>query len=106
MPLLLLLSVLLFSSTDIDWTKAQSEAVQLLQELIRIDTTNPPGNELKAARHIQKVLEAEGIETRCRPGSSESLRAHQRRWQQASVDPAQSYRRCNGRRSALVHTAV
>lgn len=63
MPLLLLLSVLLFSPTDVDWSKAQAEAVQLLQELIRIDTTNPPGNELATARHIQKVLEADGIET-------------------------------------------
>ena len=64
MPLLVLLSVLLFSPADIDWTKAQSEAVQLLQELIRIDTTNPPGNELATARHIKKVLDADGIETR------------------------------------------
>ena len=64
MPLLLLLSALLFSPTDIDWTKARSEAVQLLQELIRIDTTNPPGKELAAVRHIQKALDAEGIETR------------------------------------------
>lgn len=62
MPLLLLLSVLLFAPADIDWSKAQSEAVQLLQELIRIDTTNPPGNELATARHIEKVLEADGIE--------------------------------------------
>jgi len=64
MPLLILLSLFLFSPTEIDWTKAQSEAVQLLQELIRIDTTNPPGNELATARHIQKVLDADGIETR------------------------------------------
>ena len=63
MPLLLLLSVLVFSPTDIDWTKAQSQAVQLLQELIRIDTTNPPGNELATARHIEKVLQADGIQT-------------------------------------------
>ena len=63
MPLLLLLSVLIFSPADIDWTKAQSEAVQLLQELIRIDTTNPPGNELTTARHIEKVLQADGIQT-------------------------------------------
>ena len=63
MPLLLLLSVLLFSPADIDWSKAQSEAVQLLQELIRIDTTNPPGNELATARHIQRVLETDGIES-------------------------------------------
>lgn len=64
MPLLLLLSALLFSPTDIDWIRARSEAVQLLQELIRIDTTNPPGKELAAVRHIQKVLDAEGIEAR------------------------------------------
>lgn len=64
MPLLLLVGVLLFSPTDIDWSRARAEAVQLLQELIRIDTTNPPGNELAAARHIQKLLDADGIETR------------------------------------------
>ena len=64
MPLLLLVGVLLFSPADIDWSKVRAEAVQLLQELIRIDTTNPPGNELAAARHIQKLLDAEGIETR------------------------------------------
>jgi acetylornithine deacetylase/succinyl-diaminopimelate desuccinylase-like protein len=64
MPLLLLVGVLLFSPPQIDWSKARAEAVQLLQELIRIDTTNPPGNELAAARHIQKLLDAEGIETR------------------------------------------
>jgi len=51
-------------ATDIDWTKAQDEAVKLLQELIRIDTTNPPGNERAAALHLQKLLEADGIETR------------------------------------------
>ena len=61
--------ILLFSAAscpaqEIDWTKARGEAVQLLQELIRIDTTNPPGNERLAALHLQKTLEAEGIETR------------------------------------------
>jgi len=64
MPLLLLVGLLLFSPTEIDWSRTRAEAVQLLQELIRIDTTNPPGNELAAARHLQKVLDAEGIETR------------------------------------------
>jgi len=50
--------------SPIDWPGAQAEAVQLLQELIRLNTTNPPGNERAAALHLQKVLEAEGIETR------------------------------------------
>ena len=60
----LLLSVSPSPAMDIDWSKARAEAVQLLQELIRIDTTNPPGNERAAALHIQKLLEADGIETR------------------------------------------
>ena len=52
------------SAAEIDWTKVRAEAVQMLQELIRIDTTNPPGNERAAALYLQKLLEAEGIETR------------------------------------------
>ena len=60
----LLLVVPTCSAADIDWTKVRAEAVQLLQELIRIDTTNPPGNERTAALHLQKLLESDGIETR------------------------------------------
>ena len=37
------------------------ETVKILQDYIRIDTTNPPGNEIEAARYLQKVLEREGI---------------------------------------------
>ena len=62
--LVLLLSAGPCPAQDIDWLKARAEAVQLLQELIRINTTNPPGNESAAALHIQKLLESEGIETR------------------------------------------
>jgi hypothetical protein len=51
---ILFLVFLLFTptaqATDIDWAKARTEAVQLLQELIRIDTTNPPGNERAVCR--------------------------------------------------------
>lgn len=60
----LLVAVPTCTATEIDWTKVRAEAVQLLQELIRIDTTNPPGNERAAALHLQKLLESEGIETR------------------------------------------
>jgi acetylornithine deacetylase/succinyl-diaminopimelate desuccinylase-like protein len=38
------------------------EAVQTLQELLRIDTTNPPGNERPAAELLAAALRAEGIE--------------------------------------------
>jgi len=62
--LVLLLSASPAQAGDIDWPRARAEAVQLLQELIRINTTNPPGNEREAAMHLQKLLESEGIETR------------------------------------------
>jgi acetylornithine deacetylase/succinyl-diaminopimelate desuccinylase-like protein len=37
------------------------EALGWLQDLIRINTTNPPGNELAAAKYIAAILEHEGI---------------------------------------------
>ena len=40
-----------------------AETVRHLQELIRIDTVNPPGNELPLARYLDRVLTADGIET-------------------------------------------
>ena len=39
-----------------------TEAVELLQRLIRIDTTNPPGNESAAAELLREYLEAAGVE--------------------------------------------
>jgi acetylornithine deacetylase/succinyl-diaminopimelate desuccinylase-like protein len=38
------------------------EVVQLLQELIRLDTTNPPGNETLAAEVLRDYLESAGVE--------------------------------------------
>ncbi len=37
-------------------------AVSWMQEYLRIDTTNPPGNELRAAQWFQQIFDAEGIE--------------------------------------------
>jgi acetylornithine deacetylase/succinyl-diaminopimelate desuccinylase-like protein len=39
-----------------------TETAQLLQELIRLDTTNPPGNETAAAHVLRDYLEAAGVE--------------------------------------------
>jgi acetylornithine deacetylase/succinyl-diaminopimelate desuccinylase-like protein len=44
------------------WDATLDEAVALLRGLIRIDTTNPPGNELAAAEYLAEILSAEGIE--------------------------------------------
>src|SRR5215210_8721445 len=39
----------------------REEVTELLQELIRIDTTNPPGNETAAAELLRDYLEASGV---------------------------------------------
>src|SRR5580658_2659455 len=44
-----------------DIVKLQGEALVWLQDLIRINTTNPPGNEVVAAKYIADVLKREGI---------------------------------------------
>ncbi|HZT33901.1 MAG TPA: M20/M25/M40 family metallo-hydrolase [Bryobacteraceae bacterium] len=38
-----------------------ARAQQYLAELVRLDTTNPPGNETRAAEYLKRVLDAEGI---------------------------------------------
>ena len=42
----------------------RDEATTLLQELIRLDTVNPPGNETRAADVLQRYLELSGVESR------------------------------------------
>jgi acetylornithine deacetylase/succinyl-diaminopimelate desuccinylase-like protein len=39
------------------------QTVQLLQELIRIDTSNPPGDTRRAAEHLKRIFDAAGVET-------------------------------------------
>lgn len=39
----------------------RAEVECLLQEYVRLDTTNPPGHEIVAARFLERVLEREGI---------------------------------------------
>src|ERR1700730_1101709 len=39
-------------------------ALTWMQEYLRIDTTNPPGNEMRAGVFYKKILDAEGIENR------------------------------------------
>lgn len=40
---------------------AQDEVVHYLTDLVKIDTSNPPGNEIKAAQYLKSVLDREGI---------------------------------------------
>lgn len=60
--LLLLSGVSTDASAQLDLKSLQDEAVQWLQEYIRINTVNPPGNETAAAEFFARIFEAEGIE--------------------------------------------
>ena len=44
-----------------DWPKVNDEAMRLLQALVQIDSTNPPGNETRVVEYVKKVFDAEGI---------------------------------------------
>lgn len=46
---------------NINWNDILEEAKKYLSELIQINTTNPPGNELLAANYLQNILQKEGI---------------------------------------------
>src|SRR6202167_6191026 len=46
-----------------DWPTINEEAMRHFQALVRIDSTDPPGNETKVAEYVKKVLDAEGIPT-------------------------------------------
>jgi acetylornithine deacetylase/succinyl-diaminopimelate desuccinylase-like protein len=41
-----------------------SDVIELLRDLIRFDTTNPPGNEGECIAHVRRLLEEAGAETR------------------------------------------
>ena len=46
-----------------DWSAVSRETIAHLQRMIRMNTVNPPGNELAVAKYLESVLRAEGIET-------------------------------------------
>lgn len=48
--------------TQPDWPALQQEVIRHLQGLIRLNTINPPGNEMLAADHIASILKQDGIE--------------------------------------------
>lgn len=64
------LSLLLFSALVnaqdrylVDWDAVGEEALTHLSDLVRINTTNPPGQETLVVNYLRTILEAEGIST-------------------------------------------
>ena len=46
----------------VDWAALADESVRILADYLKINTTNPPGNELAGALFLKDILEREGIE--------------------------------------------
>jgi acetylornithine deacetylase/succinyl-diaminopimelate desuccinylase-like protein len=62
--LILLLGAAHGAEAAFSWEALEEEAVSLLRRYIQIDTTNPPANEINAARFLKAVFDREGIESR------------------------------------------
>jgi acetylornithine deacetylase/succinyl-diaminopimelate desuccinylase-like protein len=60
LPLTLFLALTQTPSTP-DWPRVEEETLRHFQELVRFDTSDPPGNEKPAADYLIKVLQQEGI---------------------------------------------
>ena len=59
--LLLSAATLLAQPASLNWDQQQAEILRHFRALLQIDTSNPPGNETKAAEYLKQVLDAEGI---------------------------------------------
>lgn len=46
-----------------EWDDVRAETLEHLQRIIRMDTQNPPGNEMQVARYLDSTLKGAGIET-------------------------------------------
>src|SRR5689334_129912 len=46
----------------VNWDQLRDETVRVLADYLRINTTNPPGNELQTALYLKRILDREGIE--------------------------------------------
>lgn len=49
------------AETRIDWDEWTARATDWLSDYIRVDTVNPPGNEIRACDWLGRILDAEGI---------------------------------------------
>ncbi|HKE04210.1 MAG TPA: M20/M25/M40 family metallo-hydrolase, partial [Blastocatellia bacterium] len=62
--LLLLISTAMAQAPQPDWAKVEEETMRHFQAILRLDTSNPPGNESLVVDYLKSALEREGIETK------------------------------------------
>ncbi len=61
---LLLASTILAQTPQPDWAKIEEETMRHFQAILRIDSSDPPGNEAPVVEYLKSVLDREGIETK------------------------------------------
>src|SRR5215510_13133173 len=49
--------------SNIDWKSYKGMAVDLMQQYLRVNTSNPPGNEIAAASFLKAIFDREGIQS-------------------------------------------
>ena len=49
-------------AASMDWSAAGQESIALFRDLLRLDTTNPPGQERQAAELLAQALREDGVE--------------------------------------------
>ena len=59
--LAIVLTVAAAAQAPIDWKAAEAETLLHFRALVRLDTTNLPGNETRAVEYLKGVLDKEGI---------------------------------------------
>jgi acetylornithine deacetylase/succinyl-diaminopimelate desuccinylase-like protein len=50
------------TAKPLNWPVYQDQAVDLMRQYLRINTSNPPGNEIEAARFFKAIFDKEGIQ--------------------------------------------
>jgi acetylornithine deacetylase/succinyl-diaminopimelate desuccinylase-like protein len=50
------------NENQINWQEVGAETISCLRDLLRLDTRNPPGNEIRAAEYLRALLQTEGIQ--------------------------------------------
>ena len=47
---------------SIDWSRYEEMAVKLMQQYLQVNTSNPPGNEIAAAKFLKAIFDEHGIQ--------------------------------------------
>ena len=64
LALLVFISIAHSQAQAPNWSQIEEETMRHFQAILRLDTSNPPGNETLVVEYLKSVLDKEGIETR------------------------------------------